>query len=388
MEIIVGFQSLRNYSQEKEKLSAKVAAIRHQLNSLKGSLDWEIRNASRIDSKLNGFCKDVEKHSMELSEMASYLERAAQIYEDCENEIAEMETWSLESFEGNSPVHSQNPNGIPGFPWLDKNFRIGPFLKHFPMAKIIQAVAYPLLIPGMIPDPFIWNSQPSRVSSEKHLPAPPSGPTPLEAARIAENVYSGVKGQQVEGGWTIIEVPHEVEGLRMAIYGKENSAGEMEYVIANAGTEAKDLRDWANNGQQLFGESPDVEESLRKAKDFISKHPEAKITFVGHSKGGAEAAINAVKFGQDAIVFNPSWSNLKANQLDPADYTGNITAYVVEGEILDQLVGPLNRGTYDVVYLPGQHTTETPSNLVNGYNAVRNHLMDAVVDGLEEKKEG
>jgi len=44
----------------------------------------------------------------------------------------------------------------------------------------------------------------------------------------------------------------------MGVYGRKGEDGEMEYVIANAGTEPTSLIDWENNLKQPFGKSEDM----------------------------------------------------------------------------------------------------------------------------------
>lgn len=49
--------------------------------------------------------------------------------------------------------------------------------------------------------------------------------------------------------------------------------------------------DWKYNAQQPFGNSDDSSYSLKDAKEFVENHHDANITFVGHSKGGAETLV-------------------------------------------------------------------------------------------------
>ncbi len=95
-------------------------------------------------------------------------------------------------------------------------------------------------------------------------------------------------------------------------------------------------------------------EDLREyAKWFIKQHPTAHITFVGHSKGGAEALINAVYTHKEAIVFNPAEPNLTDIGLNASDYSGTATSYVVNNEILNCFQGSSAiESIGNVVYLP------------------------------------
>jgi hypothetical protein len=61
------------------------------------------------------------------------------------------------------------------------------------------------------------------------------------------------------------------------------------------------------------------------------------LTFVGHSKGGAEAAGNALATNRSALLYNPPAINIKAYGLDKKSHNkggGNgIIAYVVKGDV-------------------------------------------------------
>jgi len=45
--------------------------------------------------------------------------------------------------------------------------------------------------------------------------------------------------------------------------------------------------------KQPFGKSEDMKNSLAFVEEFMKNNPSINVTFVGHSKGGAEAAANA-----------------------------------------------------------------------------------------------
>lgn len=44
-------------------------------------------------------------------------------------------------------------------------------------------------------------------------------------------------------------------------------------------------------------------ESIEYAKDFVENHWDDEVTFVGHSKGGAEAAANALRLNKNCIIL-------------------------------------------------------------------------------------
>jgi RHS repeat-associated protein len=201
-----------------------------------------------------------------------------------------------------------------------------------------------------------------------------SGPTLSEAADIADHVY-GKEGAELSGGWELVDVySPEGTGLRMGVYARVGADGTTEYVIANAGTEFTNLKHWKNNVQQPFGASPDMRESIDYATKFVKRNPNANITFVGHSKGGAEAAANAVATNRNAILFNPATVNLGAYGLNRSTYAGKMTAYIVKGEILNDIFGPISKPIGSIVYLPQQ----------SWWNPVYNHSMAAVKKAINE----
>ncbi len=204
------------------------------------------------------------------------------------------------------------------------------------------------------------------------------GPTLSEAADIAEHVYSGIEGEKIRG-WRIIKL--EIKGnLRMAVYAKRGADGTTRYVIANAGTDVTSIQgfaaDMAENFKQPFGASPDMWSSIEFATDFVKNNPNANITFIGHSKGGAEAAVNAVATNRNAILFNPATINLSAYKLNSSTYTGTMTAYIVKGEALDVLYGYMSIPIDKVFYLPRQ-----------SWNPIVNHSMGAVKKAINKWQE-
>lgn len=78
---------------------------------------------------------------------------------------------------------------------------------------------------------------------------------------------------------------------------------------------------------------------------------DADITFIGHSKGGAEAAANAIATNKNAILFNPATVALSEYNLNDENYIGNMTAYIVEGEILNSIFKYISEPIDNVKYL-------------------------------------
>jgi hypothetical protein len=118
--------------------------------------------------------------------------------------------------------------------------------------------------------------------------------------------------------------------------------------------------------------------SLDKAREINNTlGPDADLTFVGHSKGGAEAAANAVATNRDAYVFNPAAVNLKAYGLNSRNYTASMTAFVVNGDPVALtfpflLAKPIDRLTM----LPRQSWTNPIVNHNNFREALREYLQN------------
>ena len=162
-------------------------------------------------------------------------------------------------------------------------------------------------------------------------------PTPSQAASMAWHIYDGKKGQVVDG-WTLSNVYTDENnpGYKSGLYTREVD-GVMEYTMVNMGTipgiGKKNRDSMSENLEQPFGGPEHMKLSLDKARELNNTlGPDADLTFVGHSKGGAEATANAVATNRDAYVFNPAAVNLKAYGLSSKDYTASMTAFVVKGD--------------------------------------------------------
>ena len=60
---------------------------------------------------------------------------------------------------------------------------------------------------------------------------------------------------------------------------------------------------------------------------------------VGYAKAGAEAIAMALETGKDAVLFNPASYDWEKFGLDVEGYKGNVTSYIIEGEMLNETVG-------------------------------------------------
>ena len=227
-------------------------------------------------------------------------------------------------------------------------------------------------------------------------------PTELEAAYMARDVYdyASGKGAHLIGNWkreSIKKLSHYIDvgctiqltssysvhikktielGGYYGIYSRELS-GKKEYAFVNRGSAS--LSDWCENVQQPFGESTDMMLSIKEANKFVESHPNSEITFIGHSKGGAEAAANAVATNLNAILFNPATVNLSAYGLSASDYNASMNVFIVNGEILNGIFGPFSSPIDKLTFLP--HPPAISNSKIGV--AVDWHSMDSVIFSLQ-----
>lgn len=210
-------------------------------------------------------------------------------------------------------------------------------------------------------------------------------PTPSQAAAMAWHIYEGKKGQVVDG-WALtnLYLDDKNPGYKAGLYTREVD-GVMEYTMVNMGTTPgtgkKNRNSMWENFEQPFGESDHVKLSLDQARDLSNTlGQEADLTFVGHSKGGAEAVANAVATNRDAYVFNPAAVNLKAYGLNSKNYSESMTAFVVKGDPV--------AGTYPLLFakpidklimLPRQSWTNPIENHNNFGEALRQYLENNTI---------
>ena len=224
-------------------------------------------------------------------------------------------------------------------------------------------------------------------------------PTKEAAAAMADHIYKDFSGlmdsrgrkARTVAGWRLISVLEGQESMKMGIYIKDEDdwRNPSEYTLVFRGSiiqlnmETVDV--WKNNVlQAVTGWSQDMKDAIAFGKNFVSSHSQ-EVTFVGHSKGGAEAAGAAVATNKNAILFNPANANLYGYGLNGKNYTANMTQYVVCEEILSKTnilgvqLGPVSRfrvPTIRTQLLKRQHSALTV------WGQVNNHLMGAVKSAL------
>ena len=233
-------------------------------------------------------------------------------------------------------------------------------------------------------------------------------PTALEAAYMAKHIYDANsdmyhddlnKGDyQGINGWKLKYIKTNEQGLKLGVYYYVDQAGIISYALVSAGSSTDIFDDfdgvwddWINNNfTQPFGYSLDMKDSIAYAKEYVACHPNSQITFIGHSKGGAEAAANAVATNKDCIIFNPATVSLSAYGLSSDNYTSNMTAYIVKGEFLNNAFGFVSSPIDDVEYLREplwrSMMISTSGNwLLKLADSFDKHSLETVIELLKEK---
>ncbi len=225
-------------------------------------------------------------------------------------------------------------------------------------------------------------------------------PTAKEAAYISGHIYNFDKDSTNEErivkdddgasiGWVLADSYVGREGMKVGIYIREGEDvnNPSEYVIAFKGTTITNLSNWKNNAEQLLSsKSADMWDAINFGVNFVDSYSNYEITFVGHSKGGAEAASTAVATNRNAMIFNPATSNLHDYGLDASKYTASMTAYIVKGDIVNYLEGWFSAPIDKVEYLPQQYGGNWYELWqTNTYQRIQNHLMEAVISALTEE---
>ena len=220
-------------------------------------------------------------------------------------------------------------------------------------------------------------------------------PTPVEAATMAGHIYgdydmgtNGKSSRTVEG-WRLIDVLYGRESMKMGIYIKNTDDWQnpSEYTVVFRGSiielswESFDV--WKNNIEQaISGKSADMWDAINCAKGFVKNKGNTEITFVGHSKGGAEAAGAAVATSKNAILFNPAKLNVAGYGLDGQSYSANMTQYVMQDEVLSTLkFGPVSKKA-----IPSITTTDLikPNTGLTVFEQIYNHLIGPVKKAIVE----
>ena len=238
----------------------------------------------------------------------------------------------------------------------------------------------------------------------------PSGllPTDEEAAKMSEFVYSedinwentkeGIESRTVSG-WFLSAPITGRESLVGGVFTKTHDDGSVEYAVVFRGSillfDDEHINEtvtvWKNNLEQAFSsKSTDAWDAIVFGVDFVEDHPNSEITFVGHSKGGAEAILAAVATNKNAITFNSAKPNLDNYGLSTSTYTGNITSYVARGEILSAVKQSNRLGAvrYIDVLLPALYSNNIIEEYMNNLKiAIDKHSINHMINYFEGRKQ-
>ena len=235
-------------------------------------------------------------------------------------------------------------------------------------------------------------------------------PNELEAAYMAQYFFQYLYPSEKTdlesigkslGGWSFAdeyEYSNET-GLEIGVFYKR--VGEKDcYVLVNCASMlditsidkvVETVNDFRNNFAQPFGNSEDMKDSIEYAIKFVEEHPDAYITFVGHSKGGAEAAANAVATDKDAILINPATTNLSIYGLNAENYNANMKAYIVNGEILMELFRWVSTPIDDMQLIGKKSVFDVLDSLLSNkimqlYKSIKRHRIEHVIDLFKEEE--
>ena len=231
----------------------------------------------------------------------------------------------------------------------------------------------------------------------------PDGRVPelADASIAAQQIYfDGQESNGVGGGWIYQNSISGGTGMKMGVYVKYQNLYDHEYMLVSRGSRSSGIggvSDWlVNNSTQWAGLSVDALSAIKKSENFIKEHPATEYTFVGHSKGGAEAAASAIKNNQNAILFNPEKPSVMGNGLyyPEKKYNKSMVNYTVNGEILSSLMcvykAPYvinkNLPYTDFTKIENGQSFKSVFNTMKSYfgSKVENHLMTTVRSVLKQ----
>lgn len=179
-------------------------------------------------------------------------------------------------------------------------------------------------------------------------------PTAKEAAYIAEHVYG--KTDELIGGWQPYYMNSMSNGLQYGIYQREMKNGDVEYVLAFAGT--NDLKDVQQDIIQFVGiaSASQYGDAVSLGRRFASLYDGYEKTIIGHSLGGGLATAAAMSTNIPAITFNPAaMTEHTKQQIGIINSNGaNITNYVVFGEplsVIQNMTGMHLPGSTNYLYV-------------------------------------
>lgn len=228
------------------------------------------------------------------------------------------------------------------------------------MAGVPPMPAAPLLPVGVRAHPGERETTRPKASSTVPPPGRLHKPTPQEASRLANFVYTaGGQPLPQDGalpeGWQVssLAIPGVVfrpnpegkkhlAGFNSALYERPNADGTTTYAYVTAGT--NDLRDGLQDILQPLGlPAQQYHLSVNNAMKINDLLAGQELYFIGHSLGGGLASANALATGRGAMTFNAAGlskgTRKRENLPQYAAYAaqgGHIDAYVVAGEVVSR----------------------------------------------------
>lgn len=171
-------------------------------------------------------------------------------------------------------------------------------------------------------------------------------PTPVEAAYMAAYSYGDQSITTLTGNWE--SVGSYTSFLSASYQGslfRRMTDNGYEYAFAFAGTffegSNRGVSSIIRNVTQLLGLSIDVYLSINDAINIVKQYSDSEITFIGHSKGGAQAIACAIKTNRSAITFNPAGLSRLTLGINPKRYNDTqgfgIINYIMENDPVDWL---------------------------------------------------
>ncbi len=155
-----------------------------------------------------------------------------------------------------------------------------------------------------------------------------SSDSALEMAKLSKNVYG--QGGDTAGYTQVGDSYNYSSGLKAALFKK----GSM-YVLAIAGTDFSQWKDWENNGKQLIGVSEQYEQGLKLATKLL-QDPKifGHLTVTGHSLGGGIAEYIAMNRGIHAVTFNAAGVSIFTSGIHR---NSNTDAYILATDPLNTI---------------------------------------------------
>ena len=153
-------------------------------------------------------------------------------------------------------------------------------------------------------------------------------------ARLAAHVYGDRPNSILPSGCKVIDGIDDPEtGLLAKVY----LINKDEIVCAFAGTRGINPDDWIANISQPFGFSGQYRKAIEFGNTIIAKYPSQSVTFVGHSKGGGQAAHCALNTGSKAVTFNPAGLGKETQKKGKSEFTRyqDLHAYIFWNDILN-----------------------------------------------------